>query len=181
MRRCRKHAVEQPWSGSRLRLCWIAAQRVYRVLGAEHLRHYRPVAPEVVLRRLLSLDYLLEHPAASWLPTENDKVNTLATAGIAKAVLPHQLYQAAVGVQMLCFPHKLPVALDGERATFMFVQAEDETESAVPAIAAPCRTILPVLSTDCVSEDLSLSRRRWSSSSTRIRPELTPRSAGPEG
>ena len=29
------------------------------------------------------------------------------------------------------FPHKLPVALDREGATFVFVQAEDETNSAV--------------------------------------------------
>ena len=83
MRRCRKHAVEQPWNGSRLRLCRIAAQRVYRVLGAEYIRHHRPAAPEVVLRRLLSLDHLLKHPSAAWLPTENDKVTALATAGLA--------------------------------------------------------------------------------------------------
>ena len=58
IRRCRKYAVEQPWNGSRLRLCRIAARQLYRVLGAEHVRHRRPAAPEVVLRRLLSLDYL---------------------------------------------------------------------------------------------------------------------------
>ena len=131
VRRCRKHAVEQPWNGSRLRICRIAARRIYRALGAEHVRHRRPAAPEVVLRRLLSLDYVLEHPHAAWLPTEDEKVNALTAAGISKQVLPHRLYQGAVGAQYRYFPHKLPVALDGGRATFLFVQSEDETESAV--------------------------------------------------
>ena len=131
VRRCRKHAVEEPWNGSRLRICRIAARRIYRTLGAEHVRHRRPAAPEVVLRRLLSLDYVLEHPHAAWLPTEDEQVNALTAAGIAEEVLPRRLYQGAVGAQYRYFPHKLPVALDGGRATFLFVQAEDETESAV--------------------------------------------------
>ena len=42
----------------------------------------RPAAPEVVLRRLLSLDYVLEHPHAAWLPTEDEKVSALTAAGI---------------------------------------------------------------------------------------------------
>ena len=58
-RRCREYAVEQPWNGSPLRVCRIAARRLYRVLGIEHVRHRRPAPPEVVPRRLLALDYLL--------------------------------------------------------------------------------------------------------------------------
>ena len=139
VRRCRKHAVEQPWNGSRLRICRIAARRIYRTLGAEHVRHRRPAAPEVVLRRLLSLDYVLEHPHAAWLPTEDEKVNALTAAGITKDLLPRRLYQGAVGAQYRYFPHKLPVALDGVRATFLFVHAEDELES--DAQAPPNRTI----------------------------------------
>ena len=131
VRRCRKHAVEQPWNGSRLRICRIAARRIYRTIGAEHVRHRRPAAPEVVLRRLLSLDYVLEHPHAAWLPTEDEKVNALTAAGIDKELLPRRLYQGAVGAQHRYFPRKLPLALDAARATFLFVQAEDETESAV--------------------------------------------------
>ncbi len=132
VRRCRKHAVEQPWNGSRLRICRIAARRIHRALGAEHVRHRRPAAPEVVLRRLLSLDYVLEHRHAAWLPTEDEKVNALTAAGLSKQVLPHRLYQGAVGAQQRYIPHKLPVALDGGRATFLFVETdEDETVSAV--------------------------------------------------
>ena len=46
-------------------------------------------------------------------------------------MLPRRLYQGAGGAQYRHFPHKLPIALDGERATLVFVQAEDETERAV--------------------------------------------------
>ena len=132
VRRCRKHAVEQPWNGSRLRICRIAARRIYRAIGAEHVRHRRPAAPEVVLRRLLSLDYVLEHPRAAWLPTEDEKVSEMTGAGIAKgrAAAPSLPGRGRGAVPLL--PHKLPVALDGERATFLFVQTdEDETESAI--------------------------------------------------
>ena len=55
----------------------------------------------------------------------------LTVAGIAGDVLPRRLYQGALRGQCRYFPHKLPVALDGWRATFVFVQDEDETESAV--------------------------------------------------
>ena len=78
IRRCRKHAVEQPWNGSRLRLCRIAARRIYRVLGVEHIRHRRAAAPEIVLRRLLSLDYLLEQlgrPQFSWTRIRGENPN----------------------------------------------------------------------------------------------------------
>ena len=121
IRRCRTYAVEQSWNGSRLRVCRIASRTLYEVLGVEHVRHRRPAAPEVVLRRLLSLDYVLEHPHAAWLPTDDEKVNALTAAGIAKRVLPRRLYRGALGGQFKYFPHKLPVAVDAERATFVFV------------------------------------------------------------
>ena len=70
-----------------------------------------------MLRLLLSLDYVLEHPHAAWLPTEDEKVKALTAAGIAREVLPRRLYQGAVGAQYRYLPHKLPVALDRARAT----------------------------------------------------------------
>ncbi|MCY4029500.1 MAG: hypothetical protein OXH75_24685 [Acidobacteria bacterium] len=93
---------------------------MYQVLGVEHVRHRRPAAPEVVLRRLPALDYLLERPRTSWLPTEAEKVDALTAARIARGVLPRRLYQGALGGQYRYFPHKLPVALDTWRATFVF-------------------------------------------------------------
>ena len=58
-------------------------------------------------------------------------MDALTAAGIAREVLPRRLYQGALGGQYRYFPHKLPVALDGWRATFVFVHDADETERAV--------------------------------------------------
>ena len=129
--RCGKAAVEEPWNGSELRLCRIAARPFYRALGAEDVRHRRAASPAVVLRRLLSLDYVLDHLDAPWLPTEPEKVAALTAAGVPEQMLPRRVYRGAVGSQRRYFAHKLPLALDAKRATFVFVQAEDVTASAV--------------------------------------------------
>ena len=127
--RCGKAAVEEPWNGSGLRLCRIAGRPLYEALGAEHVRHRREATPEVTLRRLLSLDYVLDHLDAPWLPTEAEKVAALTGAGVPLQVLPGRLYQGAAEATRRYFVHKLPVALDAGRATFVFAQAEDETAS----------------------------------------------------
>ena len=129
--RCGTTAVEEPWNGTAQRLCRIAARPLYRALGAEGLRHRRTASPAVVLRRLLSLDYVLDHLDQPWLPTEPEKVAALTGAGVPERVLPRRLYQGAVGSQTRYFAHKLPLALDADRATFVFVQAEDVTDSGV--------------------------------------------------
>ena len=49
----------------------------------------------------------------------------------AQGLLPRRVYRGALGAQRRYFAHKLPVALGAERATFVFVQAEDATASAV--------------------------------------------------
>ena len=127
--RCGKAAIEEPWNGTGLRLCRIASRPLYEALGAEHVRHRREATPEVTLRRLLSLDYVLDHLGAPWLPTEAEKVAALTAAGAAQDVLPGRLYQGAAEATRRYFVHKLPVALGAEWATFVFAQAEDETPS----------------------------------------------------
>ena len=78
-----------------------------------------------MLRRLLSLDYLLEHPQAAWLPTEGEKVNALAGAGIARHVLPRRLYQGAVGVQYRCSRSPKSVFTFAEIPTYFVDQPVD--------------------------------------------------------
>ncbi|MXY78602.1 MAG: hypothetical protein F4Y94_02655 [Chloroflexi bacterium] len=131
LKRCGGIAVEQPWNGSRKRLYRIASRPVYRALDAEHVRHRRAASPTVVLRRLLSLDYVLEHAMEPWLATETEKVAALTAAGVSQAALPRRRYEREAGSTTRYFAHKLPIALDAERATFVFVQAEDETARAV--------------------------------------------------
>ena len=64
------------------RVCRIFSRRIYRALGAEDIRHRRARRPPTVLmRRLLSLDYVLEHPGLPWLPTESEKVGAFEALG----------------------------------------------------------------------------------------------------
>ena len=131
VKRCGAAAVEEPWNGCGMRVCRIAGRPIYRALGAEDVRHRRAASAPVVLRRLLSLDYVLDDLDAAWLPTEGEKVAALTAAGIGQHALPGRLYHGPDSSQRRHFVHKLPVALDAERATFVFVQAEDETVSAL--------------------------------------------------
>ena len=50
------------------RVCRIFARSVYRALGAEHIRHRRDASPAVLMRRLYSLDYLMEHATCLGFP-----------------------------------------------------------------------------------------------------------------
>ena len=62
----RRLAADETLEGRKV--CRICGREIYRALGAEDLRHRRTASDEVLLRRLLSLDYVLEHTGLSWLP-----------------------------------------------------------------------------------------------------------------
>ena len=74
-----------------LKVCRICARGICRALGA-YIRHRRITSTEVVVRRLLSLDYVIEHPGLLWLPTESVKVAALEALGI------HRLSAARPGL-----------------------------------------------------------------------------------
>ena len=65
-------AAEHPIPGVRTkaRLCHVSGRGLYRALGVENVRHRRRSAEGVVLRRLLSLDFVMERPDLPWLATE---------------------------------------------------------------------------------------------------------------
>ena len=54
-------------------------------------------SPEVLPRMLLSLDYVLERPELSWLPTEPEKVRDFDILGIGHQHLPRWVCRGAVG------------------------------------------------------------------------------------
>ena len=113
------------------RLCTVAPRSLYRALGAEDVRHRREASPAVVLRRRLSLDYVVDDLQEPWLATEAEKVSALTGAGAPERALPRRVYRGRRDSRCRYFAHKLPVALDARRATFVFVQAEDVTPSGV--------------------------------------------------
>ena len=88
------------------RVCRVFSRGLYRALGAEHIRHRRTASPEVLMRRLLSLDYVIEHSALPWLPTEPEKVAAFEALGIERELLPSRLYRGAAGDTRRYFPLK---------------------------------------------------------------------------
>ena len=47
----------------------IFSRQIFRALGTKDIRHRRVASMEILLRRLLVLDYVLEHLGLPWLPT----------------------------------------------------------------------------------------------------------------
>ena len=88
------------------RVCRIYGRDIYRALGAEDIRRRRITSTEVLVRRLLSLDYVLEHPHLPWLPTEPGKVRAFEALGIERRLLPQRVYRGAAGNSRRHFPLK---------------------------------------------------------------------------
>ena len=101
--------------------CRISSKGIYRALGVENIRHRRKANRSVVMRRLLSLDFVLEHPGLNWLPTEGEKVEFLEEIGLPSSLIPRRIYYGAVGAQKRYFALKLPVAGGDKTVTFAYV------------------------------------------------------------
>ena len=74
---------------------------------------------------------MLEHPHLPWLPTEPEKVAAFEALGIERQILPQRVYRGAAGNLLRHFPLRLPVALDDERAAFLYVDPGHETKTAL--------------------------------------------------
>ena len=112
--------------------CRIFSKKIYRALGAEDIRHRKDSGVEILWRRLLSLDYVLEHPGLPWLPTEPEKVGCFEALGLDLRLLPHREYRSKKGTpQRRYFALKFPVAVDAETATFAYVDPGHETDRSI--------------------------------------------------
>ena len=101
--------------------CRISSKPLYRALGVENIRHRRKAGVPVVMRRLLSLDFILEHPGMNWLPTEGEKVEFIEGLGVHSNLIPRRIYYGAVRAQKRYFALKLPVAGGAKTVTFAYV------------------------------------------------------------
>ena len=119
----RRSAVEGEWPlvNGGGRTCRISSKPIYRALEIENIRHRRKATVSVLMRRLLSLDFVLEHPGLNWLPTEGEKVEFLERLGVHSNLMPRRIYYGAVGAQKRYFALKLPVAGGARTVTFAYV------------------------------------------------------------
>ena len=121
-----------PGSG---RAVHITHKSIYRTLGIPDVRHRRGQAAttQVLMRRLLSLDYLIERPTLGWLPTEAEKVQRFEALGIDRAVLPYRTYDEGKQAHKRFVALKCPVAVDAPAATFVYVDPGLTTDSELRA------------------------------------------------
>ncbi len=139
----RGFAAEETFA--RRKVCRIYSRPVYRALGAEHVRHRKTASEEVLMRRLLSLDYVIEHADLPWLPTEPEKVAAFEALGIERALLPVRVYGRDGSETRRYFPVKLPVALDAERAVFVYADPGHGTATALRSWGAAHRRLWQAL------------------------------------
>ena len=127
-----KFAVEEPIPVirrmDRTQACRITHKSIYRELGVPNIRHRKVADPAAYLRRLLSLDYVIEHPELEWLPTEEEKVFYCTGVGVPKNQLPKRIYTGAAGGLARYFHLKLPIA-GGPTTTFVYVDPANGTST----------------------------------------------------
>ena len=127
----RRAAVENEnfmFSGG-ARPCRISSNAIYRALGVENIRHRRKATKPVLMRRLLSLEFVLQHPAMNWLPAEPEKVEFFEKLGLPLRLIPRRIYYGFAGNQKRYFTLKLPLAVDPETVTFVYVDPGHQTDS----------------------------------------------------
>ena len=105
-------------------VCHVYSRRLYRSLGVENNRHRRGGSRELIVRRLLSLDYVLDHDDLGWLPTEPEKVAYFRRLGVPVAALPRREYRGPFSKRSTrrYFAFKLPVAGNGTTTTFVYAE-----------------------------------------------------------
>ena len=114
----------------------LTGKPIYRALGIPDVRHRRgkDATTQVLMRRVLSLDYLIDRPSLGWLPTEADKVQRFEALGIDRGTFPYRLYGPHGKPQIpRYFAFKLPIAVDEHTATFVYVDAGQTTDSELRA------------------------------------------------
>ena len=86
-----------------------------------------------MFRRLLSLDYVLDHPNLNWLPTESEKVACFDQLGIEHANLPRRVWDNATGYTVRLFANKHPIAVDplNKQARFVYTDSEEKSPQGV--------------------------------------------------
>ena len=125
------------------RVCRIYTRTLYRPLGAEHIRHRRDASPEVLMRRLLSLDYVIEHAELPWLATESEKVAAFDSLGIERGLLPVRVYRGAATAARRYFPRQAPcrAGFGPRRLPLRRSRPQDRDRAAVLGRVAP-RTLV---------------------------------------
>ena len=131
----------------------VDARRIYRIfgkaiyseLGLDNVRHRREASIEVVRRRLLSLDFVLDHPDLPWLATEQEKVACFEQLGIDPELLPKRIYYGRANGRVRYFHIKMPVAVEQDRAVFTYIDPGMDTSTELHSWGAAHQPLWQIL------------------------------------
>jgi hypothetical protein len=87
----REHVRTLPY-GRQGHLYHLYSRPLYATLGEEDNRNRRPAEWDAVIRKLMTLDFVLAQPTARFLATEEEKVALLRERSIPSVVWPHRNY-----------------------------------------------------------------------------------------
>jgi RimJ/RimL family protein N-acetyltransferase len=105
------------------------ARPLYAAIGEEDNRNRRPAEWDAVMRKLMTLDFVLAHPTARFLATEKEKAALLRERLIPSDVWPHRSYpprHASGRVTTRYFVDKMPWYQQGDdtRVWIAYVDTE---------------------------------------------------------
>lgn len=115
-------ATTRPCGHNRARIYHIHSKPLYRAIGETNNRHRKPTSLSRAVERLMLLDAVLLDRDRRWLATEADKLAYFTlTHRIERRDLPSLTWRALDAETTRYFPDKLPIGLDADRRTHVFL------------------------------------------------------------
>lgn len=104
------------------RLYHVHHKSLYQAIGEPDNRNRRPTVLARAVERLLLLDTVVAERQRTWLATEREKVAHFTLGlGIRQSDLPARTYEGPESETTRYFPDKLPIALDPDWRTHLFL------------------------------------------------------------
>ena len=104
----------------------VKAKAIYRAVGQENNRHRRAHNPFHIRSKVMGFDYVLQHPAYRFLPTEDDKVAFFCRErGLPQRVLPTRTYTGKGDNTERFFIDKYPIRIDPANGKVAFCFVDD--------------------------------------------------------
>jgi hypothetical protein len=118
----RGYATARPCGHPRARLFHIHHKPLYRAVGESDNRYRRPTTLPRAIERLMVLDAVLAERERTWLATEREKLTYFTlTHRVPRPDLPSLTFRAEDAETVRYFPDKLPIALDPDGRTHLFL------------------------------------------------------------
>ena len=117
-----------PGPGKRLHLFY---RPIYSRLGLPNSNHRRSDTPSTtIINRIAALDFIIDHPELTFLPTDREKLAYFGSRGIAEDQLPAKTYVSPVGrgESRAYFPDKFPIGLDEKTGELTFLYVDEHQE-----------------------------------------------------